>query len=450
MQNSFKVDYATENEEWLAQYKKVEASLEDIALDGNEKADWLVAATMVVRAGRLGLLQSALVDDTEENAAAVENLLFSTRQEMDQAAASSKQIQLLDQIMAGATQNSPFLSDTKIEKEDICTNVDVDAFFEEYSECVKSDWEQLFSEPSDDEDESVNVVEKRPRMESKSTQTQHQQLFESDGNFRKGPLSSDERPPQTQYAPFSDGNPQQRLTETSHAINNPYCKTGKNVSTERHDTHKRNQPRGAPTNSFSYTPASQLTVGNSSWDRQNVLRTNTNANNSSRGRPNARPPSSTFVSNKNASWEDHQNQQNPFQTARELAQVQNPPTGKQRGQENHHDSWHQKQSNNPYQNPYQNPQQSGHSNYPSNTADDEAPIRGGPAIPDSLKRKFQPPKRTEVSNVELKFDCLLYLLKFEVFLTFSLGLYVFKEHYWQIGELWIGPCGEQVEGWCSS
>ena len=77
MQNSFKVDYATENEEWLAQYKKVEASLEDIALDGNEKADWLVAATMVVRAGRLGLLQSALVDDTEENAAAVENLLFS-------------------------------------------------------------------------------------------------------------------------------------------------------------------------------------------------------------------------------------------------------------------------------------------------------------------------------------------------------------------------------------
>ena len=61
MQNSFKVDYATENEEWLAQYKKVEASLEDIALDGNEKADWLVAATMVVRAGRLGLLLGRLL-----------------------------------------------------------------------------------------------------------------------------------------------------------------------------------------------------------------------------------------------------------------------------------------------------------------------------------------------------------------------------------------------------
>ena len=99
-------------------------------------------------------------------------------------------------------------------------------------------------------------------------------------------------------------------------------------------------------------------------------------------------------SNSNDAWRDHRNQTNPFQTAREvaLAEENHPHRDpyRQRGGENRSRS--QQSYNNPYGRDFQ-----GQNNNPSDNYQDDdnapAPTGGGPYIPESLKRKFQRPKR---------------------------------------------------------
>jgi len=139
---------------------------------------------------------------------------------------------------------------------------------------------------------------------------------------------------------------------------------------------------------------------------------------------NKRPLSSenndTNNNNDNA-WRNHQHQTNPFQTAREVAIAeqnyphrdpyrqhqqqggggyQNPrfPQQQQPYSQQHHQQ--QQQQQNPFQNPYGNDFQGHQQDYgETNPTNDANTTGGGPYIPESLKRKFQRPKRGLGSSV---------------------------------------------------
>ena len=114
-------------------------------------------------------------------------------------------------------------------------------------------------------------------------------------------------------------------------------------------------------------------------------------------RPPILPDPSTAPSfSSSSSWEDHRNQ-NPFQTAREYAQVDTGSGGVSNNDngQNHHTS--SRPPSRGY-NPYAKQQQ---------TQSNESPPPPKVAIRDSLKRKFQPPikrdtlKKTEVSLLSI-------------------------------------------------
>ncbi len=98
-------------------------------------------------------------------------------------------------------------------------------------------------------------------------------------------------------------------------------------------------------------------------------------------------------STSNDAWRDHRNQTNPFQTAREVALAEeNHPHRDPYRQRGEARSRPQHSYNNPYGHDFQ-----GQNNNPSDNYQDDdnapAPTGGGPFIPESLKRKFQRPKR---------------------------------------------------------
>ena len=399
------IDYVSENEEWIARYRKLQNSLEQIKTnDESNHNDWLVAATLVTRAGRLGMLQCA-TRDQGENTPSIENLLDQTKHEMDLDAASPKELLLLERLAAAAAaapQNNHLdvQSQTSNVKEDICTAVDVDAFFEEYPECVKPSWDNRSEEVMDsssDDDSETEVVEQRPRKDTKE-ESHPQQVIDVDesSNNRQRPHSlnplaqaQQQQQQQQQRPPSSSGRTQPR----NPIVNNPYGNTRTQVPPR--NPYQTTQH----SNSFSYTPSTQPKADQSSSDNHNLLQNKNNNknknNNMPRGNQRYRPPSSYNASSLNrSSWEEHQNQQNPFQTARELAQIEEPTNkndnNNSRNQERQDSgNWNQGQSN-----PYQNPYSRNNGTIRNDTVDEEAThVRGGPSIPQSLQRKFQVPMR---------------------------------------------------------
>jgi SpoVK/Ycf46/Vps4 family AAA+-type ATPase len=109
-------------------------------------------------------------------------------------------------------------------------------------------------------------------------------------------------------------------------------------------------------------------------------------------------------SNSNDAWMDHRNQTNPFLTAREvaLAEQNNPHKDPFRNRSgdgpsrSNYQNARQQQPQNAHNNPYGYEFQGGPSDPPDNNPHDgdaRAASSRGPFIPDSLKRKFQRPKR---------------------------------------------------------
>ena len=136
---------------------------------------------------------------------------------------------------------------------------------------------------------------------------------------------------------------------------------------------------------------------------------------------NQQHPYNNNKNNNNAqSWEEHVQQQNPFQTAREYAAASSNTTNsnknsnhsKKRGQpQQEEDSWNNQHNTNNrshnndpvvVQNPYYSKQQQQQQQYrrPLEEEDDtNTPTTVQvPVIRDSLKRKFQPPKRGTVAD----------------------------------------------------
>ena len=119
---------------------------------------------------------------------------------------------------------------------------------------------------------------------------------------------------------------------------------------------------------------------------------------------------SNIYNNNNDAWTDHRNQYNPFQTAREVAQVEQNHPHRNPYSSSHNTSRHPPRpspgttAQQPQQQRWQQEQhhQYGYAdqNYHENNISTAEGIHsgavvvgGGPFIPDSLKRKFQPPKK---------------------------------------------------------
>jgi hypothetical protein len=249
--------------------------------------------------------------------------------------------------------------------------LDVDAFFEEYSECMKPNWDQCAASDSDDsDDEEQNFEYRRPEKEVKRTGPEH---------IMHRPLL----PQQNNHELAFTGK------QPPAVASNPYSKraNSNNNNTNSSSLDKRNPyaTSTATSNSFHHTPATHGNPRQDTWGNNNNSNRNTNSN--SLPQRNSHPQQqnhSTF-----STWENHQHQQNPFQTARELAQIEENDdnhTTKPRPQDTN-SNWNQQ---NELQNRSQNPYAAHHPvNESSNTG---GPMHGGPSIPDSLKRKFQPPK----------------------------------------------------------
>ena len=97
-----------------------------------------------------------------------------------------------------------------------------------------------------------------------------------------------------------------------------------------------------------------------------------------------------------ASWDEWDLQQNPFQTAREMAGMPTNPPPPQQSTNPYHQQQHP--SANPYQQPPPNPYQQQHPHANPYQQPTEAAPPPAPPIRDSLRRKFQPPKRAAVSS----------------------------------------------------
>ena len=328
--------HQSQHEEWHSLYRKA-------LLNGDDS----VSFQLITRAGRIGTLQCAALS-TKDNSHSIQALLRHTQEEMDVDAGTSSR-SLFRQLERNIT------SVPSKEKPTSATQLDVDAFFEEYPECQKQNWDDKdYQESSDDEseEEDENLIKSRPNKDAK--------IMQSD--------------------PFI---PQQTINAQGNRLANPYHKaqTKHPVGPQRAVDLTRES-----NDAFRYTPASQQ----QSQERAPPLGHQFHPTNSGR---NTLPDKRQAHRNTNyvapstntgqySSWENHQNHQNPFQTAREMAQIEEPSNNDQKS------SWNEQKVNN-NRNPYV-------AHQPPSAED--TIIRGGPSIPESLKRKFQPPKRVGESS----------------------------------------------------
>jgi hypothetical protein len=343
-------DFESQNEEWISICKRALMKTDDVALH------------LATRAGRLGTLQCALVEKSSCNVS-VNTLFRHTIEEMT-IEATSNLCQLERLAPPPQRQQQP-----AVDPPSQISSLDVDAFFEEYSECMKPKWDQCAALDSDDsEDEEQNFEYRRPEKEVKRRGPEH---------IMHRPLL----PQQNNHELASTGN------QPPGVASNPYPKraNSNNNNANSSSLDKRNPyaTSTATSNVFHHTPASHGNPRQDSWGN------NKNSNTKS----NSLPQRNSHLQQQNhstiSSWENHQHQQNPFQTARELAQIEendNTHTTKSRPQDTNSNWNHQNEYQNRSQNPYA-------AHHPVNESSNTGPAHGGPSIPDSLKRKFQLPKR---------------------------------------------------------
>jgi hypothetical protein len=327
-------DFESQNEEWISICKRALMKTDDVALH------------LATRAGRLGTLQCALVDKSSCNVS-VNTLFRHTIEEMT-IEATSNLCQL--ERLAPPPQRQ---QQSAVDPPSQISSLDVDAFFEEYSECMKPKRDQFAVLDSDDsDDEEQNFEYRRPEKEVK----------------RRGPEHIMHRPLL----------PQQNNHELASTGNQP-----PGVASNHYAKRANSNNNNANSSSATSTPATHGNPRQDTWRNNN----NSNTKNNSLPQRNSHPQQqnhSTF-----SSWENHQHQQNPFQTARELAQIEendNTHTTKPRPQDTNSNWNHQNEDRNRSQNPYA-------AHHPVNESSNTGPLHGGPSIPHSLKRKFQPPKR---------------------------------------------------------
>jgi hypothetical protein len=271
------IDYATQNEEWLAQYRHVQDSLDDDAGD--------VAFALVTRAGRLGALQCALDGDNDDEdhettlPSMIRTFLEQTQHEMDCDAASAQQLELLEllapQAATTTTTKTTTTSQNAASQTTSCTDVDVDAFFEEYPECTRSDWDQVCNNEVSDSEEDSDEEEVRPRKDARSSSRDDSRAtIDLISNNPRQPLQQalhQQHQPQPQQHPpaatHARGNSVNPPRPSSVPISNPYQnrppqqpRPPMEQMAPRNPYQTTNHQKPPPSSSFSYTPATQTVV----------------------------------------------------------------------------------------------------------------------------------------------------------------------------------------------
>jgi hypothetical protein len=322
---SKKVSYETLYEEWLLKSVKAKNG------PRNDEIDEFVstATCTTARAGLEASLQCALLDGTDDIQALAE-LFNQTLWETDGEAAARVEI-LLPLLKASDDDKGTAMKNAADPLKDHGT-ADIDAFFDDHPKCVRQDWEDSESDESDDEEVQplskkvatfVTSTFERPAQPSLPRHLDDEVLVEKVQQSQSDFSYTESAPvaaPQNPYA--------QQRNNFQSALPPPPMQQRKQATGSRYST----------------------------WEQSN--------------------------NNNSYSWDDFRSQQNPFQTARELAQAAGG--GGVGGGENNdspqgsdYRSMNQQHQHNPYARP---PQPESQQFRPQ-------------SIPDSLKRKFQPPKR---------------------------------------------------------
>ena len=511
-------DDAIRHEEWLFQYSKLQEELDNDDVDTMSNNGELLGKAIMCRAGRLGSLQIASskargqrrlenADGTDTKTMWIESLLDATRREMDVDAASPKQLALLERLLVLEEENNDD-SDKKKKKDDklrqqedqFDVQLNVDAFFDEYPECRKENYNSYDINSSSDDDDDDDVMETRKKQESKkkkkrknkhtstlSTQSSQRQEEVALSHTATADKSHINHLPPPSRPMANDNNamvqhsqpPSQQQQQQHAPVKNPYQQNiqqvpaahpsrGQNNNNNHSEMpppipHQRQESSSSTSSSLSQRPGAvprfnytQCTADEneqqppppprSSWERQqnhqyhhqqqqqnrgtinNGGMNNSMSSNSTRNpyqrqqhqpqiqREYSNNVTTTFSDNHNqyggqgtaapTSWEEHQNQQNPFQTARE-AQMSGIGDNTNTDKSNRSSSYdnldrsgngNRRDKNNRYCNNTNNPsyfdQPPSYSDTNENSmANARGPINGGPRIPESLQRKYRPPTK---------------------------------------------------------
>jgi len=429
-------DYATLYEEWLLHHQKLqEQQQKEEQSVNNNNTNCLYARALVARAGRLGTLQCAiwdkppsetdgflrgildcmeLDDDGEfsngEFRGGLNNLLLPSYA-VDAAANSHSSVNVRQRQKQAAVQN---MNGATSSIDLALADVTVDAFFDEYPECVRLGWgaaQERDKDSDDDEDDDGDDGDCNVLIGNKHGYPEPQ------------------RKKQSVVATSSTSTISANTTGAATCV--PDARAFQKSQQENQQTQQR-PPMGASVSAesilYSQTKYEDLTNSDNETKDQNTYtynRTNNHAAASAetsqinpyRSVPQQHPdqnipPSQPknpnansypihndhnqqkpMVTNTPQSWDDYTRAQNPFRTAREVANA-NRHQHNSHQQQQQQQQCHDNQNNNPYCNnqqysQYHHQQQHSYPRVEENEAN--SPIVQGPVIRESLKRKFMPP-----------------------------------------------------------
>lgn len=334
-ENLKQYDYASLYEDWHIQEEKAANDITSTGSNVGGEGASVYAKALAARAGKIGTLQCAIQNKSpSENPRFLQALVERLELEDD----GRRPIPLPNYVVQ---------PQQKLEHKPLGpahVNVSIDAFFEEYPECVRSDWDDIGEEDSSSEssDEDDDVEKSRSKKRPLSAATTN--IFPT--NVPNSTQTSEvTAPPCILY-------PSQNYCKEKHM--NPAIHQSRSYPVQhvQHHPHNSNQqPHLPPTNprqQHSFPPPFS----------HNPVQPNSELNK----RANYAPSHD----NDDDGWDDPPN---PFQTAREYAGV----VGDQAASKQH------QQRYNPYRD---QPQQE----------EEVVTLPQGPPIRESLKRKFQVPK----------------------------------------------------------
>lgn len=329
----------------LLDYRKVS----ETPKENRNNADFC-RQSLQARVELLGAVQCAAMEAGPDNRYLAQALLEQTTRDLDQDAASPEQVQALETLLPKMDAQVKRLPLQKVQ-------VDVDSFFQVYPECKRvDDSDESDSDSSEDEEEgsATRHRKKKPTVAAIGG-------AKNDANGRPVPTA-----PSNPYASKKNSDARGQgatsnqsaidLTEDSAEATSAYDPSFNPAPAHYHPPNYQQPQRSAP-------PVQQQ-----SWEGQQ--RMPPPAQQSWAGQQ----PQPRMAPSAQQAWEDHNRKQNPFQTAREFAFAGD-----------------QANSNDPA------PQQAmGYNPYAQQQPNSPPPEQ--PIIRDSLKRKFQPPKRVAATS----------------------------------------------------
>ena len=383
--SSFCLERRTQHEEWLLRHQQVqEAALQTTNDNNNHKSQFRLTQSIVTRAGRLGALQCAALDNSSNNKM-IHSYLATTQAALDQdtqvTCTQLLQHVVVSKVISQNISDPAAVDSTPSSKEEEEMVIDLDAFFDDYPECRRKDHHCCGSD-SDDDGYDSSSDEDKPKKVATTTRgtmttvpyppplhnSNRPQQSQTQSQSQSHPYPQSQAQPQQNHRPASSSSGAFSYTPPDDPLNS--SSSGRPTTTQNL---KKNQQQRPPSYSNHNPVQNPYAASTSRAANQNHGRYNHNHNNTSMKNHHQA-----------SSWDDHVQQQNPFQTAREFAQAGGNDDEQAQNQQNHYTA----QTTTSYStNPYHN------NNAPQPPQPEESLQPGGPHIPDSLKRKFQPPTK---------------------------------------------------------